>query len=96
MLMLALFLGLPQLVGWIASRVTHRSSVMPWPAAAVAAFSALWYVLDWLPAQRFGERSGCGMPEQSAMFLLAAGLVIHTCAGLVFGGLTRRRRQPRA
>jgi hypothetical protein len=92
MLMLALFLGLPQLVGWIASRVTHRSSALPWPAAAIVAFSALWYVLDWLPAQSVGAHTGCGVPANAAVWFLVVGLVVHTGAGVVFGSLTRRRR----
>jgi len=95
MLMLALFLGLPQLAGWIASRVTHRSSALPWPVAAIVAFSALWYVLDWLPAQSVGAHTGCGVPANAAVCFLAVGLAVHTIAGVILGSLTRSR-SPRA
>ena len=95
----ALFLGLPQLAGWIATRVTQRSSWVPWPAAAITVFSALWYVLGWLPGQQraaqFAE-SRCGMWVVAAVSALAAGLVMHTIAGVIFGMLTLRRRRARA
>ena len=88
----AVFLVLPQLAGWIATRVTRRSSAVPWPATAIAAFSTLWYVLDWLPAQHAAARSGCGMGEESAQFMLAVGLIVHTIAGVKFGTTIRRWR----
>ena len=91
---LALFLALPQLAGWIATRLTHRSSWVAWPATAIAAFSALWYVLAWLPAHRAAARSGCGMGEQGSLFALVVGLVVHIIAGVVFGVVTRRRQRP--
>ena len=61
----ALFLALPQLAGWIATRVTQRSSWVPWPAAAITVFSALWYVLAWLPGSSVRRKPpsrtvGCG------------------------------------
>jgi hypothetical protein len=91
----ALFLALPQLAGWIATRVTQRSSWVPWPAAAITVFSALWYVLRWLPGRRAAEgaESHCGMWVVAAVSLLAAGLVIHTIAGVIFGIVTRRRQR---
>jgi hypothetical protein len=95
----ALFLALPQLAGWIATRVAQRASWVPWPAAAITAFSALWYVLAWLPGQQRAARaaqSHCGMWVVAAVSALAAGLVMHTIAGVIFGMLTVRRRRARA
>jgi len=94
----AFFLALPQLAGWIATRVMRRSSWVPWPAAAITVFSALWYVLSWLPGQRAAQaaESHCGMWVVAAVSALAAGLVIHTIAGVIFGMLTIRRRRARA
>jgi hypothetical protein len=94
----ALFVALPQLAGWIASRVTQRSSWVPWPASAITVFSALWYVLGWLPGQRAAEaaESHCGMWVVAAVSMLAVGLVMHTIAGVFFGMLTLRRRRARA
>ena len=94
-----LFLALPQLAGWIASRVTKRSSWVPWPAVAITAFSALWYLLAWLPGQHRAAQaaeSRCGMWVVAAVSALAAGLVVHTIAGVVFGMLSLRRRRARA
>jgi hypothetical protein len=94
----ALFVALPQVAGWIASRVTQRSSWVPWPAAAISVFSALWYLLGWLPGQRAAEaaESRCGMWVVAAVSMLAVGLVMHTIAGVFFGMLTLRRVRPRA
>jgi hypothetical protein len=94
----ALFLALPQLAGWIATRVTQRASWVPWPAAAITVFSALWYVLAWLPGHRAAQaaESRCGMWVVGAVSALAAGLVIHTIAGVMLGMLTLRRRRARA
>ncbi len=93
-----LFVALPQLAGWIATRVTQRSSWVPWPAAAISVFSALWYLLGWLPGQRAAEaaESHCGMWVVAAVSALAVGLVLHTIAGVIFGMLTLRRSRPRA
>jgi membrane protease YdiL (CAAX protease family) len=96
----ALFLALPQLAGWIATRVTQRSSWVPWPAAAITVFSTLWYVLGWLPNSRAAASSAsetrCGMWVVAAVSMLAVGLVLHTIAGVVLGMLTVRRRRARA
>jgi hypothetical protein len=91
---MVLFLAVPQLAGWIASRLTQRSSWVPWPAAAITVFSALWYVLRWLPGRRAAEavaETRCGMGVVVAVLMLATGLVIHTIAGVIFGMLTGRR-----
>ena len=91
-----MFLALPQLAGWIATGLTKRSSWVPWPAAAITVFSALWYVLRWLPGRRAAEAASetrCGNGVVLAVFMLAAGLVIHTVAGVIFGMLARRRHR---
>ena len=95
---IVLFLALPQLAGWIATRITGRSSWVPWPAAAISVFSALWYVLEWLPSSRAAAAAvehRCGTWVVVAVSMLAAGLVIHTIAGVIFGMLTLRRRGAR-
>ena len=92
-----LLFALPQLVGWLVTRLLRRSSWVSWPAIAVVVFSTLWYGMCWLPAHHRTGSPGCGtmmlVAVDSARWFLAAGLVGHVTVGTIFGMRARRRQR---
>jgi hypothetical protein len=91
----ALVLAVPQLLGYAVTRLAPRAGVPEWLAAAVAAYTAIWYP----------SMGALLSPPASQSFhggiapLLAWGaLVVGLCYQLVVGGVlatavVRRRRR---
>jgi hypothetical protein len=84
---LACLIVAPHLVGWLAMRLVRRSTWVLWPAAAIATFTAVWYLTAWRPAHEpFQSGQVCeANPLVLAQLALVFGLLIHTSLGAVFG-----------
>jgi hypothetical protein len=87
--------ALPQLAGFLLTWFVRRATPVSWAAAAVAVWSALWYVWMWRPMQAHAEQSHCGTGQIGVLIFLLLGLTLNVMGGLAFASLVRRLRSAR-
>jgi hypothetical protein len=90
--LLALVLALPQLVGYLLTRWSDRAGVAEWLAAAVAVYSALWYVVVGARACA-GAAPASGMASFVVAGTLGGGLLYQLVIGAVLATAVVRHKQ---
>ena len=85
----------PQVAGWLVTRRMRHFSGLAWPATAIAVCGVIWRVCTWEPAREVGRVSHtrCGTDLVGLYFAMGAALVVHLNLGVLFGLLSRRRRE---
>jgi hypothetical protein len=84
---LAIVLALPQLAGYLVTRAWRRAGQAEWLGAAIATYSAIWYVAC--------HRTGAAPPAVS-WGLLLAGLLMELVLGILLAGIVFHLRRARA
>ena len=94
----ALVFAVPQLVGYLVSRLWRRAGMAEWLGAVVAAYTAIWYpTLGQLLKPPGSEMFHGGLAPPIAWATLLVGLLFQlVIGGVIATAVFRRRRAPAA
>jgi hypothetical protein len=94
---LAIVLALPQVAGYLLTRVWRRAGQAEWMGAAVATYTAIWYATCHrmtVPPPQDGMYH-CGLGPMISWGLLFAGLMLELLLGILLAGIAFQLRRSR-